>query len=195
MSRKFLNGLDTNIIGGVTPGIGDFTVGAFAPTVTTSGIQSALTVTGSADTNQTSGSEKIDSYFNLARTVQWATGALVTQRAVAITAPTYAFVGASTITTAATFAITGAPQPGLNATITNAYALWVQAGTSQFAGAVNCATTATVSVVAPSTKVTLSKWKRPLLSVMELANWKTEPGAVNQVMIPLPGAPVCGSVR
>jgi len=145
VSRKFLNGLDTNIIGGVTPGIGDFTVGAFAPTVTTSGIQSALTVTGSADTNQTSGSEKIDSYFNLARTVQWATGALVTQRAVAITAPTYAFVGASTITTAATFAITGAPQPGLNATITNAYALWVQAGTSQFAGAVNCATTATVS--------------------------------------------------
>ncbi|HZE50667.1 MAG TPA: hypothetical protein VE074_13950, partial [Jatrophihabitantaceae bacterium] len=40
----------------------------------------------------------------------------------------------STITTAATLAITAAPIAGANATITNPYALWVQAGLSLLAG-------------------------------------------------------------
>ena len=49
-------------------------------------------------------------------------------------APTYAFTGASTMTTAATLAIEAAPIAGTNATITNAYSLWVQAGAVRFDG-------------------------------------------------------------
>lgn len=65
---------------------------------------------------------------------QFSTGALTTQREILAVAPTYAFVGASTLTNAATFAITGAPAAGTNATITNSYALWVQAGKTQLDG-------------------------------------------------------------
>jgi hypothetical protein len=53
---------------------------------------------------------------------------LVTQRAFRVSAPTYEFVGPSTITDAATLAISGAPIAGTNATITNSYALWVESG-------------------------------------------------------------------
>jgi len=91
------------------------------------GVATAWTLTGGAHTSLTASTEVIDVNFNLARTVQWATGALGTQRAVVIRAPTYAFVGASTIPTAATVAITGA-----FATITTSYALWVQTGLSAF---------------------------------------------------------------
>lgn len=78
--------------------------------------------------------EQLDLNFNLARNVQFATGALTTQRAVVFSAPTYSFVGASTLTKAATVAITGAPAAGTNATITNSYALWVQAGLTELDG-------------------------------------------------------------
>ena len=67
---------------------------------------------------------------------QWSTGALTTQREHLIAAPTYTFVGASTITNAATVAVTAAPIASTNATITNAYALWVQADKSRFDGRV-----------------------------------------------------------
>jgi len=65
--------------------------------------------------------------------VQFATGAITTQRAMRVQAPTYGFVGASVITTAATLAISGAPVAGTNATITNPYALSVENGKSYFA--------------------------------------------------------------
>lgn len=115
-----------------------------APPVATSGTTKAFTVTGAAHTNQTLSAELVDVDLALNRTVQFATGALTTQRASVVRAPTYGFVGASTITTAATFAITGAPVAGTNATITNSYALWVQAGKSQFDGALSSGTTATL---------------------------------------------------
>jgi hypothetical protein len=83
----------------------------------------------------TAGAEATDVNFNLARTVQFGTGAIALQRAVNIAAPTYAFVAASTITTAATFYITNAPQLGLNATFTDSYALMVAAGRVRFDGA------------------------------------------------------------
>lgn len=105
-----------------------------APAARTSGTPSLLTVTGPADTTLTASTEANDVNFNLARTIQFATGAIVTQRAVRIQAPTYAFVGASTITTAATLAISGAPVAGTNATLTAAYALWVQAGLAELDG-------------------------------------------------------------
>jgi len=105
-----------------------------APTAVATGVQTAVRVTGAANTNMTLSTEVIDANFALNRTVQWATGALATQRAFAIQAPTYAFVGASTITNAATFAVTGAPVAGTNATLTNSYAVWVQGGVSRFDG-------------------------------------------------------------
>lgn len=44
-------------------------------------------------------------------------------------------MGASTISQAATLAISGAPIQGTNATINNPYALWIEGGTSRFGGA------------------------------------------------------------
>jgi len=105
--------------------------------VATSGSPALITLTGSAHTTLAASTEVTDVNFNLARTVQLATGALATQRAIRVQAPTYAFVGASTITNAATLAISGAPVAGANATITNPLALWVQGGTSLLAGAVS----------------------------------------------------------
>jgi hypothetical protein len=78
--------------------------------------------------------ESRDLHLNLARTVTFNAGALANQRAVLISAPTYAFSGASTITNAATLAVTGAPVAGANATITNPYAFWVQGGNSRLDG-------------------------------------------------------------
>lgn len=87
-----------------------------------------LSLTAGAHTNLPASTENIDVRFDLGRTVQWATGALTTQRHMLITAPTLAFVGASTVTTAATVAISGAPIAGTNATLTNSYAFWSQSG-------------------------------------------------------------------
>lgn len=102
----------------------------------TSGTRTILTVTGAIDSGVTASTEQSDVYFNLARTVTWATGALTTQRAVRITAPTYAFAAASTLTTAVTVDISGAPVAGTNATLTNSYALRVASGASLFSGSV-----------------------------------------------------------
>lgn len=82
-----------------------------------------------------------DVHFKLNRNVQFATGALATQRAFIIKPPTYAFVGASTITDAATVAITGAPVAGTNASITNPYALLVEAGNVLFSGVIKAGST------------------------------------------------------
>lgn len=93
--------------------------------VRTTGSPTMVTWTGGAHTTLTASTEATDINFNLARTVQFATGAITTQRAIYIQAPTYAFVGASTITNAYTFYISGAPTAGTNATITTPWALGV----------------------------------------------------------------------
>lgn len=95
---------------------------------------SIISCTAQANTGVTASSEMIDIKWDLSATKQWATGAITTQRDFYIAARTYSFVGASTVTTAATFAISGAPIVGTNATITNAHALWVQSGQSHFDG-------------------------------------------------------------
>lgn len=61
--------------------------------------------------------EATDVYFDLSRTVQFATGALTNQRAFRIDAPTYAFVGASIMSAASTVSIDGMPLAGANATM------------------------------------------------------------------------------
>ena len=100
----------------------------------TSGNPMAFRVLGGSMTTMPASTEILDVYFNLGRTIQRNAGAVASQRAILVTAPTYSFTGASTMTTAASFAIEGAPSPGTNATITNAYSLWVQAGLAAFDG-------------------------------------------------------------
>lgn len=108
-------------------------VGGAAPlsvtgAIQTSGATGLMTVTGAASTAQTLSTEINLVNVNLAQTVQWATGSLTTERAMLVQAPILAFVGASTVTNAATLAVSGAATAGANATITNNMALWVQAG-------------------------------------------------------------------
>ncbi len=98
------------------------------PIVATGTVASALTITEVAHTALTASTERFDTNFNSARTVQWATGALTTQRFNLFQAPTVGFVGASALTDVATLAITGAPIQGTNATVTSSHGLLVQAG-------------------------------------------------------------------
>lgn len=92
------------------------------------GTPTLAVITGGAHTNLTLSTEVIAINFNLAQTVQWATGAIATQRAMYIQAPTYAFVGASTISDATTLEISSAPTAGTNATITRPWALRIPTG-------------------------------------------------------------------
>jgi hypothetical protein len=129
-TRMILKATSGNVgVGNNTSPTAFFTV--TQPVITT-GSPNMYQFTGGAHTTLTASTEAIDGYYKLDRSVQFNTGALTTQRAMYISAPTYRFVGSSTITNAATLAIGNAPQQGTNATITNAYALWVQAGTSLF---------------------------------------------------------------
>ena len=101
---------------------------SFTPTATVSGATDVFNFTTPASTNQTLSTETIGVRFNMSASIQHATGAITTQRDFVIDARTHSFVGASTITTAATLAISAAPIAGTNATITNGYALWLQSG-------------------------------------------------------------------
>lgn len=109
---------------------GAVTISPIASTGTPLG---ALTVNAAAHTALTASTEFNSFQYNAA-SQQFATGALTTERFAVINNPTYTFVGASTITNAATFAIAGSPIAGTNATITNNYSLWVQAGETYLAG-------------------------------------------------------------
>jgi len=104
---------------------------AFTQPVLTSGSPEIFRITGGSNTTLAATIESSDIVFDLARIVQFSTGALTDQRAFYIQAPTYAFVGASVITNAATLAISGAPIEGTNATITNPLALLVEEGTTR----------------------------------------------------------------
>jgi hypothetical protein len=111
----------------------------------TSGTAVFLSISLGAHTGQTASTEVNDLDINLNRTVTWAAGALTTQRAIRIQAPTYAFASSSTLTTASTVAISGAPVTGTNATLTNSYALNIESGGTRFGGSIvfNRTTTAT----------------------------------------------------
>jgi len=97
-----------------------------------------LTLTPGNHTATTASTEVIYGKFGATgMTLQLATGALTTNRFWLFQAPTISAVGATAITNAATVAITGAPVAGTNVTITNKYALWVQAGISKFDGGID----------------------------------------------------------
>lgn len=107
-------------------------------------LSSAFTVACGTHTAYPASTELKDVSVSCSNT-QWSAGAITTQRAFHVVAPTYSFTSASTITTAATLCISGAPNLGANATITNNYALWVVAGIAQFDGGVRVGTTTLIS--------------------------------------------------
>lgn len=105
-----------------------------AQRVSTSGSAKAFLLTSAAHTGQIASTEAPTVDFDIDATVTFATGALATQRAFIIRAPTYAFAGASTIDEAATFYVSGAPIEGANATIEKPYSIWADAGVARFDG-------------------------------------------------------------
>ena len=91
-----------------------------------------LITTGTNTSNLSASTENIDVRINTSATRTFSTGAITTQRNMVVIAPTYAFSGASTITTAATLAVTGAPVAGTNATLTRRFSFLSQADTGLF---------------------------------------------------------------
>ena len=98
------------------------------PEIRAGGTPQMHVATGASHTALAAGVEMNEYYYNLARTVQWATGALATQRFVRYDAPTIAFVGASTCALAATMYISGPPIAGANCTLTQGHPLWIDSG-------------------------------------------------------------------
>lgn len=107
---------------------------ALTPGVSTGSSSTAFKVTGSANTTVTASTNVPDIDFNLARTVQFATGAKTAQVAMALRAPTYSAVGSTTITDSATLYIDAGPTAGTNVTQTNRWALWIDANDARFDG-------------------------------------------------------------
>lgn len=116
------NNLKRVEVSGTAANGGNFT---FTQGVNTGSSPTALTVTGGAHTTLAKNTEASDANFNFNRTVQFATvdTSFFLQRAIQISAPTYGFVGASTITQAVTLELAGAPLAGANATLTYTTAL------------------------------------------------------------------------
>lgn len=112
--------------------IDEFGNSSFMQGAITAGIPNFLNFAGGSLTSLTGTAEVSDVYFNLNRPVQWQTGAITLQRAFRVAAPVYSFIGASTIHTAATFAITGNPVADINATISNPLSLLVENGAAEF---------------------------------------------------------------
>jgi len=128
-------GAGGNVVVQVAPSAGTGAALNALSTVLTINQYGQYALTGLANTNNlTASAESIDFNANFARTLTFETGAIATQRSFVVQAPTYAFAAASTITTAATLAVSGAPTAGANATLTNSYAFWAQTGVSKFAG-------------------------------------------------------------
>ena len=102
-----------------------------------------------ADTGLDAGYDANAVYFNLTNTVEWATGALASQRFFRITRPTLGFVGASVVTETSTVFIEGAPIQGTNATLTSTYGLHIASSQVSTSGTIT--TAASLYVAGPPT--------------------------------------------
>ena len=108
---------------------------SFNPAARSGGSQPYFIISGAADTGLATTVESIGiSHVGATRT--WVDGTTVTQREYVFGAPTYNKTTTSAIfTNAATVAITGAPAAGAGVTLTNPFALWLQAGKLGFGAA------------------------------------------------------------
>jgi hypothetical protein len=152
--------IGTSAIAVGIPALANFTSGVTMNwAALASGARQSLTVTPGNHTGQTASTEINNIHF-ATYTRTWATGAITTQREVRFSAPTYAFAGASTITDAATVAITAAPIAGTNATITRGYPLWIQGGNPRIDSTSANGSVATVlgSVGPAGSNTTVQEW-------------------------------------
>lgn len=78
-------------------------------------------------------------------TQTWATGTVTEADYILFNAPTFAAAAASTFTVASTVTISAAPIQGTNATLTNAYALWVKSGITEIDGGAVFGSTASLA--------------------------------------------------
>jgi hypothetical protein len=110
----------------------------FTQGVQTSGVPTALTITGAAHTGITASTLCPGVIFDTgSATKTWATGnitGVTGQYEYAFMAPTYAFASASSISLASTVYIEGPPNAGANCTLTGTLALFVDSGASRFDG-------------------------------------------------------------
>lgn len=152
LSNNVLASVDSFSIGTSSNPVSGFTVWQTTGTQThtgnvqTSGSTATYSWTKPNNTGQTASTE-INGWLYTAGTRQWATGALTTQREFYVTAPTYNFVGASTVTNAYSVYV-DSPVAGTNATLTNVFALGLGAGVDITLGTssiklINLATTTT----------------------------------------------------
>lgn len=93
---------------------------AFTPTANTTGSTATFTLTNPNNTGRTASTEVFGLNY-VSGTQTWATGAITTQREFRLSAPTYAFAGASIITDAYTF-YADMPIAGSNTTFNAAWA-------------------------------------------------------------------------
>lgn len=113
------------------------------PSLTGDILPQLLLIPGS-HSSMTASTEVINYTFS-ASPWQFLAGPISTQRWMRIERPTYSFTSASTITTAATVEIEGAPAAGTNATITNPYALNVASGLTNLGGSITTPSIGTTS--------------------------------------------------
>lgn len=97
------------------------------PVLTSSGSVIPFKMTVPVSTNYTASTEVNSFLWQQASSRQWATGTLTTQREILFQAPTYRFVGASTLTDAVNLGIAGAPIALTNATFTNTHGIYIGA--------------------------------------------------------------------
>lgn len=108
---------------------------SFAPTGNSFNVDDVFLFRPATATTATTTAERRAFHINMGSNgAHHAAGTIATNRDVLITARSHSFTSASTITDAATLAITAAPIAGTNATITNAYSLWSQAGKVRMQG-------------------------------------------------------------
>ena len=116
-----LDGLNQTVATTSSPAFAGATITQAAAT---SGAPFAFLLTEGAHTNLTAGAE-INTFSIVLSDKQWDTGAKTLQRDLGITGGTYSFVGLSTVSTGATWAVTAAPSAGTNAIITKPVAMLV----------------------------------------------------------------------
>lgn len=109
------------------------TIGATSGTTT---VRNKLSRSGniSASSWTTSGISSDSAAGTFTDTSSAAAATVASRVAVSVNTPTFASTNAITVTDAASLYISAAPSAGTGTTITNAYALWVDAGTSRFDG-------------------------------------------------------------
>lgn len=98
------------------------------PNAHSAATSSTFSFIGSTDGVLTASTEAPIVQWNMGQTRTHNTGTLATQRNFLLQPPTDAFSAASTITDDATLGISGAPNAGTNATITNSHGLLISAG-------------------------------------------------------------------